>query len=166
MMDQLRRRIASVPGNDPASPRITPLDARLVESGFAPLRIARLIFATSTLTACVLGFFGLLSIQSDTERQRRRELAVRIALGAQRRHIFFMTIKEIGKLALAGIVVGTLISGAALRAFTKELSTIGSPPFQVWLLAPVLSLLMLIMTATVAGFRAMSGEPHTVMREE
>lgn len=165
-MNQLRSRIGSVPGNDPASPVITTLDTRLVESGFAPLRIARLIFATSTLTALVLSIFGLFGVQSDTESQRRRELAVRIALGAQRRHIFFMTIKEIGKLALAGILIGTLISGAALRAFAKELSTIGSPPFQVWLFAPILSILMLIMTATVAGYRAMSGEPQTVMRDD
>jgi hypothetical protein len=166
VMNQLRGRIGSIPGNDPASPVITTLDTRLVESGFAPLRIARLIFATSTLTAVVLSVFGLISVQGDTERQRRRELAVRIALGAQRRHIFLMTIKAIGKLAFAGILIGTLISGIALRAFTKELSTIGSPPFQVWLLAPILSMLMLIMTATVAGFRAMSGEPQTVMRDD
>jgi putative ABC transport system permease protein len=166
MMDQLRGKIKSVPGNDPASPVITPLDTRLVESGFAPLRIARLIFATSTLTALVLSMVGLLGVQSDTERQRRRELAVRIALGAQRHHIFFMTIREIGQLVFAGILIGSLISGAALRVFTKELSTIGSPPFQVWLIAPILSMLILIMTATVAGFRAMSGEPQTVMRED
>jgi ABC-type antimicrobial peptide transport system permease subunit len=165
-MDQLRGRIESVPGNDPASPAITLLDTRLVESGFAPLRIARLIFGTSTLTALVLSVFGLLSVQSDTERQRRRELAVRIALGAQRRHIFFMTIKAIGQLAFAGMLIGTLISVAALRAFTDELSTIGSPPFQAWLLAPILSALLLIMTATVAGYRALSGEPQTVMRED
>ncbi len=166
MMDQLHGRIGSVPGNDPASPVITTLDTRLVESGFAPLRIARLIFATSTLTALVLSIFGLLSVQSDTERQRRRELAVRIALGAQRRHIFFMSMREIGKLAFAGILIGTLISGAGLRVFSKELSTIGSPPFQVWLLAPILSMLMLVLTATVAGYRAMSGEPQTIMRED
>jgi ABC-type antimicrobial peptide transport system permease subunit len=166
MMVHLRDRIHSVPENAPASPVLTTLDTRLAESGFAPLRIARLIFATSTLTALLLSIVGLLSVQSDTERQRRRELAVRIALGAQRRHIFFLTIKEIGKLAFAGILVGTLISAAALRIFTRELSTIGSPPFQVWLLAPILSMLMLILTATVAGFRALSGEPQSVMRED
>ncbi len=166
VMDQLRGKIRSTPGNDPASPLITPLDTRLMQSGFAPLRIAWLIFGTSTLTALVLTIIGLLSVQSDTERQRRRELAVRIALGAQRRHIFVMTIKEIGKLAFAGILIGTLASAAALRGFTTELSTIGSPPFQVWLLAPILSMLMLILTATVAGFRALSGEPHTVMRDD
>jgi putative ABC transport system permease protein len=166
VMDQLRGRIETVPGNDPKSPAITTLDTRLVESGFAPLRIASLIFGTSTLTALVLSIFGLLSVQSDTERQRRRELAVRIALGAQRRHIFFMTLKAIGQLALAGILIGTLISGAALRAFAKELSVIGSPPFQVWLLAPILSLLILIMTATVAGYRALAGEPHILMRDD
>jgi putative ABC transport system permease protein len=166
MMDRLRGKINSLPENDPVSPAITTLDTRLVESGFAPLRIARLIFGTSTLTALVLSIIGLLSVQSDTERQRRRELAVRIALGAQRRHIFFMTIIEIGQLALAGILIGTFISGASLRAFNKELSTIGSPPFQVWLLAPILTMLMLIVTATVAGYRAMSGEPQTAMRED
>ncbi len=166
IMDQLRGKIGSVPGNDPTSPAITALDTRLVESGFAPVRIARLIFAASTLMALVLSIIGLLCVQSDTERQRRRELAVRIALGAQRRHIFFMTIKEIGQLAFAGILIGTLISAAALRVFANELATIGSPPFQVWLIAPILSMLMLIMTATVAGFRALSGEPQTVMRED
>jgi hypothetical protein len=166
MIDRLRRRIESVPGNDPASPVILPLDTRLVESGFAPLRIAHLIFGTSTLTALLLSIFGLLSVQSDTERQRQRELAVRIALGAQRRHVFFMTIKAIGQLAFAGMLIGTLIAGAALRAFTPELSTIGSPPFQVWLIAPILSMLLLIMTTAVAGYRALSGEPQTVMRED
>jgi hypothetical protein len=166
IMDQLRAKIKSVPLNDPTSPKITTLDTRLVESGFAALRIARLIFGTSTLTALLLSIFGLLSVQSDTERQRRRELAVRIALGAQRRHIFLMTINEIGQLAFAGILIGTLISAAALRVFTAELSTIGSPPFQVWLLAPILSILLLIVTATVAGYRALSGEPQTAMRDD
>ncbi|HEY1986623.1 MAG TPA: FtsX-like permease family protein [Terracidiphilus sp.] len=165
-MDQLRAKIKSVPGNDGRSPQIATLDTRLMESGFAPLRIASLIFGTSTLTALVLSIFGLLSIQSDTERQRRRELAVRIALGAQRHHIFFMTIKGIGQLALAGILMGTLVSAAALRTFAKDLSGIGSPPFQVWLLAPILTMLMLIMTATVAGYRALYGEPQRVMRED
>ncbi len=165
-MDRLRGTIVAIPGNDPASPVFTPLDTRLVESGFAPLRIARLIFGTSTLTAFVLSVFGLLSVQSDTERQRRRELAVRIALGAKRRHIFFMTIQKIGQLACAGVVIGTLASGAALRIFTGELSSIGSPPFQVWLVAPVLSIFILVMTAMVAAYRAMSGELRSVMREE
>jgi ABC-type antimicrobial peptide transport system permease subunit len=109
---------------------------------------------------------GLLSVQSDTARQRRRELAVRMALGAQRRHIFFMTIKEIGRLAVAGILLGTLLSGAALRVFANQLSMIGSPRFQVWLLAPILCMLVLIITATVAGCRALPSEPQTGMRED
>ena len=166
IMHELSGRIKGVAGNDHASPQISTLDTRLVESGFAALRIARLIIGTSTLTALVLSIFGLLSVQSDTERQRRRELAVRIALGARRRHIFLLTIKEIGKLAVAGIVMGTVIAGAALRAYRSELSTIGSPPLEVWLLAPMLSTVMLIVTAIVAGFRALWGEPQIVMREE
>jgi ABC-type antimicrobial peptide transport system permease subunit len=166
IMNQLHGKIESVPWNEPPSPKITTLDIRLAESGLAALRIARLIFLTSTLTALVLSIVGLLSVQSDTERQRRREVAVRIALGAQRRHLFFMTMREIGQLAFAGILMGTLISAAALRVFSEGLSTFGSPPIQVWLLAPVLTMLLLIVTATIAGFRALWVEPHAAMRED
>jgi len=166
VMAALRQKIESVPGNDPASPQITTLDTRLAQSGLAPLRIATIIFASSAVIAFVLSILGLLSVHSDTERQRRRELALRIALGAQRQHIFFQTMKQIGRLALAGILTGTLVSIAGLRTFANDLSTIGSPPIQVWFLAPILSMSSLVITAAIVARRAMRVELLTVMRED
>lgn len=113
-----------------------------------------------------LSILGLLSVHSETESQRRRELALRIALGAQRRHIFSQTIKQIGQLAFAGIVTGTLVSIAGLRTFSSDLSMVSAPPIQVWFLAPILSILTLILTAAIVVQRAMRVELLTIMRED
>jgi ABC-type antimicrobial peptide transport system permease subunit len=162
----LRRKIESVPGGDSSSPQITTMDTRLAQSGLAPLRIATIIFASSAVIAFVLSILGSLSVHSDTERQRRRELALRIALGAQRRHIFSQTIKQVGQLAFTGIMTGTLVAIAGLRTFANDLSMISSPPIQVWFLAPILSLLTLIITAAIVASQAMRVELLTVMRED
>jgi hypothetical protein len=59
---------------------IKTLDMQLAQSGLAPLRIATLILGASASTALVLSFLGLLRVQSDAERQRRRELALHMAI--------------------------------------------------------------------------------------
>lgn len=165
-MAQLQRKIESVPGNGPGSPEVKTLSTRLGESGLAPLRIATLIFATSALTALSLSVLGLLSVHSETEAQRRRELALRIALGAQGRHILQRTIKEVGQLSFVGVLAGTLISIAGLRLFASYLSMISSPPIWVWLLAPILVVLALIITAGAAMYRALRVKLQALMRED
>jgi hypothetical protein len=166
IVTELRQKIGSLPGNDAASPEITTMDTRLAETGQAPLRIATLIFGSSAVISFALSILGLFSVHSDTERQRRRELALRMALGAQPRHIFSRTIKQIGQLAFAGVLTGTLVSIAGLRIFANDLSLISSPPIQVWFLAPILSILTLIITAAIVLQRALRIELQTVMRED
>jgi hypothetical protein len=166
MMGELRRKLDAVPGNDLAPPKITTIDSRLAEFGLAPLRIATLIFGSSAVISLVLSILGLLSVHSDTEHQRRRELALRIALGAQRRHIFSQTIKQIGQLAFAGILAGTLVSIAGLRTFANGLPMISSPPIEVWFLAPILSMLTLIITAVIVVHRALRVELQSVLSED
>ena len=52
--------------------------------------------ATTAILLSILGLFGALS---DAVRQRRREFAVRIALGAQRRHVIWQVLKDGARLA-------------------------------------------------------------------
>ena len=77
---ELRRRIQSVPGYESAPIAISSLDAQLAQSAFAPLRIATLLCSASAFTATILSIFGLFGVQRDAQRQRRRELALRIVL--------------------------------------------------------------------------------------
>ena len=77
---ELHRRIQSVPGYETAPISISTFDAQLAQSAFAPLRIATLLCSASAFTATILSIFGLFSVQRDAQRQRRRELALRIVL--------------------------------------------------------------------------------------
>lgn len=66
--------------------------------------------------ALLLGVVGLYGVIAYSVSQRTREIGVRIALGAQRKTIYRMILKEAGLLAVIGIVGGLFcsIAGAAL----------------------------------------------------
>lgn len=98
----LRHKIGSVPGQGSTSIGITTLDSQLAHSGLAPLRIATLIGGVSAAIAIMLSMVGLISTQSDAERQLQPERALRIALGAQRwcrgSRLLFAAVHRIGNL--------------------------------------------------------------------
>jgi ABC-type antimicrobial peptide transport system permease subunit len=84
MLADLRRQIKSVLGHGRAPLIIETLDTHLAQTALAPLRIATVIIGASATTAFLLAGLGVFGVLSDAARERRRELAVHIALGAPR----------------------------------------------------------------------------------
>jgi ABC-type lipoprotein release transport system permease subunit len=162
----LRRRIESVPGNDPVPITIETLDAQLSQSAFAPLRIATLIGGASTSTAMLLSMLALLSAQLDAEHQRRRKVALHIALGAQRWHIVFTVMKDAGWLAVAGTLIGTVVSLATMRFLIGQAAIITSSSYRVWLTAPLLPAIAVMIASVIPACRASFADPLTIMRED
>jgi ABC-type lipoprotein release transport system permease subunit len=161
----LRHEIENVPGRSSAPVAINTLDTQLAQSGLATLRIATLIGTASAATALMLSILGLLGAQSDAERQRQRDRALRIALGAQRWHIAFMVIKNAGRLALVGTAIGTFLSFTLLRLLIADIAVITSPPFRVWLIAPLLTAAAVTIASVVPARRASSISPLALMRD-
>jgi macrolide transport system ATP-binding/permease protein len=64
--------------------------------------------------ALVVGLVGLYGVVAYSVSQRTREIGVRMALGAQPGSVYQLILREAGRLAAAGIVIGLLCSvGAA-----------------------------------------------------
>ena len=55
--------------------------------------------------AAVLAAIGIYGVMSFSAARRTREIAVRMALGAQRGSVTWMVLREVSLLALAGIVL-------------------------------------------------------------
>ena len=165
VLSDLRSRIENVPGGSTTPILINTLDKQLAQSGLATLRIATVIGGASAATALLLSILGLLSAQSDAERQRQRDRALRIALGAQRWRIVSMVMTNAGWLALVGTVVGTSLSFALLRFLIADITAVPSPPLRAWLVAPLLPAAAVILASVLPARRASVISPMTIMRD-
>ncbi len=165
IFDELRRRIESVPGAGPYPIAINSLDTQLAQSGLAALRIATLIGSASAAIALILSTLGLLSAQSDAERQRQHERALRIALGAQRWRIVFLVMTNASRLAFTGTVAGMLLSFGLMRLLMADFTVISSPPLRVWLIAPLLPAAAVLIACLVPARRASAISPMVIMRD-
>lgn len=119
----------------------------------------------STNSKLVLSILGLLSSRGDAERQCQRERALRIALGTQRWRIVLLVVKNAGGLALFGTAIGTSLSYALLRVMIAGITVVTSPPFLVWLIAPLLPAAAIIIASMLPARRASVVSPATIMRE-
>jgi putative ABC transport system permease protein len=166
LLTRLNTIIEAVPGRGPAPVLIRTLEVYLGQTALAPLRIATLIIGASATTAFLLSVLGLFGALSDAARQRRRELAVRIALGAQRRHVIFQVLAEGGRLACAGALAGTLGSLLLSRMLVRIAPGNHSPALWVWLAAPVALAVAVAIASILPARRALIVNPLEILRDE
>jgi putative ABC transport system permease protein len=76
------------------------------------------IFATTALVLAAVGIYGVMSY---VVRQRTREIGTRIALGATRRDILWLVMREGALIAAGGTIAGLLIGLAATRSLASIL---------------------------------------------
>ena len=99
-------------------------------------------------------------------RHRRREFAVRIALGAQRRHVIWQVLREGGRLAFAGTLAGTLGSLLLWRMLARIAPGNGAPALWVWMAAPLLLAAVVTIASVLPARRALILNPLTILRDE
>jgi hypothetical protein len=166
LQPDLLHRIESVPGRGPAPIAIKSLAEHLEQTALAPLRIATIVIGASASIALLLSILGLFGALNEAARQRRRELAIRIALGAQRWRIVYLFLREGGRLAFAGVLLGMLASLALLRLLARIAPANSLPAVWVWLIAPALLVLAVAIASVLPARRALLVNPATILRDE
>ena len=73
-------------------------------------RLLAMLAAFFGVLAMVLTMVGLYGMLSYTVSQRRPEIGVRIALGAEHRHVIGLIMREAGWMLAIGVVVGAIVS--------------------------------------------------------
>ena len=160
----LRRWIESVPGHGDAPIVVKTLETHLRQTSLAPLHIGAAILSASAglgFLLCVLGLFGALS---NAARQRRRELAVRVALGAPRWRLISQVLGQGGRLALAGALAGTFGSFLLSHWMTGIVAGSAPPALWVWLTAPTALAIAVVVASLLPAGRAVVANPLMIMR--
>jgi ABC-type antimicrobial peptide transport system permease subunit len=121
------------------------------------------LFAALAIALAALGIYGLVA---HSVAERKREMGVRIALGASSRDVLHAILREGNVLALAGVAVGLLLtkySAEWLRAFSIEDDQYNAPLFAA--VGAVLFIVALL-AALIPALRATRIDPVESLRSE
>jgi predicted permease len=163
-VDDLRRELAAI---DPALVLYRPrMLADVVGGGMAHERFALLLIGAFALLALLLAAIGIYGVLSYAVTRRRRELGIRMALGAPKGSIVALVVKDGGRLAAAGVLCGLAGAFAATRLLQSLLFGVSSTD-PIIFAAAVLTLAVVALAATWIPARAATKvDPLQAVRAE
>jgi predicted permease len=164
LLAELRRGAASVDANLSVTEFQT--EKQQIEEDTRTERTLADLTSGFGILALALAIVGIYGVMLNSVEQRRKEIGIRLALGAKRGDVRNTILRESTWLALAGIGAGL----AASQAFTRVLQSIlyGISPRNPLILSMVAALLLLVAVAAawIPARRAASVEPVEVLRHE
>jgi predicted permease len=139
---------------------------RVLSESVDPPRFVMLLLALFAILALTLAAVGVYGILTYTVNQRRREIGIRLALGASPAGMTRMVIREGLVLAVAGAAIGLAGTYAASRALTGFLYRVS--PWDPITLGAVIGLVLVVSTAAclVPGRRASAEDPAGTLRAD
>jgi ABC-type antimicrobial peptide transport system permease subunit len=105
---------------------------QLVSGATAERRFQTLLLTAFGGVALFLSLVGLYALMTYSVEQRTAEIGIRMALGAQRRSVMRVILKQGAALALAGIALGLACAWALTRSMASllfEVEPTDAPPF-------------------------------------
>jgi putative ABC transport system permease protein len=138
----------------------------LISSSLSPQRSNMLLLAAFAGLALVLTAVGIYSVLSYAVRRRRREIGIRMALGASHSDVLKMVVADGMKPILLGVGIGFVVALALGRVVGSLIY--GIRPTDPLTFLTVVSLLVAVgMLATIVpAYRAARVEPVRTLRDE
>ena len=120
-------------------------------------------FAAAALLLAAIGIYGLLAYAVG---QRRRELGIRLALGASRGDVMSQVVGDGIRLAVAGIVIGVVIALAITRLLSALLYGVGASDPMTFVGVVALLALVSLVASYLPARRAARVDPMVALRYE
>jgi ABC-type antimicrobial peptide transport system permease subunit len=140
--------------------------ADIVEADTASRRAQVRVLGAFAAVAFLLAAVGIHGLLSFSVSQRRQEIGVRLALGAQRFNILVMVLRESVALAGAGVVLGVACGYAAGQAMEALLVGVTPGDATIFCSAVGLAMGMTVVGSLVPSLRAVRVDPASVIRNE
>jgi len=125
--------------------------------------LALSLFGSVALVLCISGLYAVIALSSQ---QRRREYAIRVALGARRGGVHWMVVRQALMMAGAGTAVGLSVAAFATRALQGLLHGVQSLDTLTFSVAAVTLLTLAVMAAWYPASQAERVNPVETLRAE
>jgi ABC-type antimicrobial peptide transport system permease subunit len=121
------------------------------------------LFGATALMLALLGTYGLLA---QSVARRRRELGIRMAVGARGRDVIRMVLGEAGALAAAGAALGVAAALAATRLLSSVLWSVQASDPLTFIAVTLLVMLAALIAAALPARRAARIDPARTLRSD
>ena len=169
-VEGVRRAVAAI------DPNITVFDARslarMLDDDNASLRIGTVFYGGMGIFGLILASIGLAGVTAYSVAQRRKEIGIRMALGARKGQVLRLVLREGSALVIIGSALGFGIAwmmarslSAVLNAFAQVFQTAADDPRLIFG-APLLLAGLAMLACYLPARRSAKIDPLIALREE
>jgi len=141
------------------------IDQQIDEDVFAE-RLVAMLSAFFGALATLLAAIGLYGVMAYTVSRRTREIGLRMALGAARREVLGMVMREVGLLALLGVAIALPTAFALNRLIQAQLYNVKGNDPAIFAIASALIVAVAAAAGLIPAIRATRIDPMTALRNE
>ncbi len=139
---------------------------QVVAQSLSEQRFSLLLMTVFGGAALLLAAMGLYGLMAYTVEQRRRELGIRLALGADARRVRNMVVRQGMRMALAGVLIGIAASFALARTLESLLFAVKARDPLVFVAVPVLLAAVAFFAVWFPAVRSSRVDPVEALRYE
>jgi putative ABC transport system permease protein len=166
MVSAVRAQVAAIDSDQPVTNIQTVNE--LMDSSRADPRLFLSLLGVLSAMALVLAIIGIYGVLAYSVAQRRQELGIRLALGAEKADIMRMVVSYGLKLAVIGIAIGLVVSLALSWVMASTLAgllyKISARDLTTFVLAPLAFLLISLVASYLPARRATEVDPNEALR--
>jgi putative ABC transport system permease protein len=160
----LRRVVTDLNPQVPVS-EVKTMTAVVSEAAATPASTTSL-FVTFAGLALLLGTIGIYGVLSFLVSKRTREIGIRMALGAQRRDVLLLIIKEGAKFSFVGVVLGMASAFGVSRLLASQLYGVSATDPITYSAVAIVVTLVTLLACYIPARRAMRIDPLVALRYE
>ncbi len=164
LLSQVRRIVAAADPEEPISDVQTL--SQVIETETAPRTVQVYVLLSFAALAVLLAGVGIYGLLSFTVSSRLQEISVRMAVGAEARHILSMIVGESSRLTVAGSVLGIALGYMSGRALASLLAGVKADDLATYAACGALVLCMTLAGSFLPALRAVHVDPITALKSQ
>ena len=144
---------------------VRPMERHIEDASIVP-RVTWALSAVAGVVGLVLATIGIYGAVSFAVARRRRELGIRLAVGARPREVLRLTLRQGIGLGLAGTAIGVLAGAGITRFVASLLYGVGPLDAATFITVPACLLAVVLIASLVPARQAARLDPVDVLRSE
>lgn len=164
--DTIRRQVAAVNASQQVSYPVESLTTHIEhEPEWDRQRMSSILAGTFSVLALLLAAVGLFSVVSYSVAQRISEFGIRMAVGAQRRHILAAALGSAGVSVGAGLIAGLSLN-IIVGSYVAHWMGSSAPGLEIVAITCGLLLAVAALACVIPAWQALTIQPTTALRHE